>query len=756
MLIINSVLSSSIIFPSYFILKKYISQQTALLGSLLIAVLPAITLFNFILMSENLFIPLTIFSIWFLHEAFEKNNVRWDFLAALSVFYLYFTRETGLVFLIAVWMTLTFFVFSGEKGTRLKVVKDKAVLICALAIPLLFWFIYKISLSRISFYGTDHYIQSLIHSFSNIKSFESFSILMLHEIEYLVLSAYVMISIISIIFIVGCLFRLRFFGFNDYLQKCCPEKVLALRSVIIYCLTFCAGLLVISVIHMQTLGITSLFGRYVDPIVPAIFIFGIIGIEFLFRKYTDSNWKYEIVLCLGISIILFLVYTLPNTSYVFPNALGAYYLFYLHDFLNYSFPIIFLLLAVVFVFIPYYFLKNSHKKHFLIILFIYLIALSVVLYIPIYDQQNKNMSDMKNVNQIGTYLKEHSSTGTQILMDSDSQEEYSDLKDRWWYSRLTQFWIPGKVIHGSTAEDSSGVFTKEFIDKADYIISQKLLPYPCVNVSNNGFKLYTPHIEDQFVQHLTVLSEIDIGSDAASCIIDGFYGSEGTFRWTSEFSEVKIEYPQENGSFILRVKTGGERPENNPANVTFFINGHFIGSMVKTTGTEIYSVVIPKYYLKNNYQILEIRTNTWKPSDYGSSDTRNLGILVEWIRLDDLSFDEMYELEYWDSVPTRWMSDNATLLIYADENRIADLTFRAVSFYRHRTLEIFHGPTLQTAQQVLPTGSTNVSARFALQKGENIIRLNIPEGCDRPGDVSELNNNDTRCLSIAVQNITFS
>jgi len=85
MLIINTILTSSIIFPSYFVLKKYISQKQALLGSILISVLPAVTLYNFVLMSENLFIPLTMFSIWFLHEAFENNSLRWDFLAGISI-----------------------------------------------------------------------------------------------------------------------------------------------------------------------------------------------------------------------------------------------------------------------------------------------------------------------------------------------------------------------------------------------------------------------------------------------------------------------------------------------------------------------------------------------------------------------------------------------------------------------------------------------------------------------------------------------
>lgn len=776
MLIINSILSASILFPSYFILKKYISHQQALLGSVLISVIPALTLFTFLLLSENLFIPLTMFSIWFLHEAFENNTLRWDLLAALSVFYLYFTRETGLVFVIALCIALAFFIVSTEKGARLSVIKNKVVLICALILPFILWILYKMSISRISYYGTELYIQILVHSFSDIIFFEKFSILLLHEIEYLVVSAYVTIFIISIIFIAGCLFKLNIFGLNDYLQQFRKEKILVLRSVILYCLSFSAGLLVITVTHMQRSEITSLFGRYIDPIVPVIFLFGILGIGSLFKKYPDLRWMPEIVICLGIPILFLLGDTLPDTFYLFPNTLGVFYFDFLRDRLSYPFFMAFLI--VVFIFIPYYFLKNAHKDGFFIRFSVFFIILSLILFIPLYEANHENMRNMESMNQIGRYLQKHSSTDTQILLDSDYVTDTHILMNetyinRWWYPGLTQFWTPGTIIQRSTAEDPSGIFTKEFFDKADYIISQKFLPYPCVIASNNTYKLYTPHVTHHFVQNVSLPFMIGMDSESSSCIINGFYPAQGKDRWTSEFSEVKIQYPKEKGRFLLRISTGGHRPENNPANVSYVMNGHFIEPLEETNGTGIYSVIIPEDYLENNYQILGIRTNTWKPSDYGFTDTRNLGIAVSWIRLEDPSFNktydkmragqqsesldlEVYGVEYWDYEPTYWMSNNASLVIQSDENRITNLTFRTISYSHPRTLEIYYGDTLQTTRRITTTGFTNVSAQFPLRKGDNTIRLYVPEGCDRPSDVSELNTIDKRCLSIAVQKVMVS
>lgn len=633
MLIINAILTSSIIFPSYFLLKKYISQKQALLGSVLVSVLPAVTHYSFVLMSEVLFIPLTMFSIWFLHEAFQNNNWWWEFLAGTSIFYLYFTRETGLVFGVALLIALAFFVFNAERGARLKAAKDKMVLVCSFVIPFLLWMIYKsFFVSHASLYDTDSYFNTLMGVFSDIEIFKTFSSLALHEIEYLVLSSYVIIFTIATIFIAGCIFIRNRSDFSRHLHLFCSNKSLALRSNIIYCLVFSAGLLVITVTHMQTEYMAgnqyyAIFGRYIDPIVPVIFLFGILGFELLYRNCIGLKWKSEILGCLGLLIILLFAYTLPHTYYKFPNMLCAYYILELLNYVGYSFTLI--LLAALFVIIPYCLLKNYHRNYFSTIFVVYLIILSVILSMPTYDKQNGIMENTENENQIGRYLQGHSSTDTQILMD------HQNFNQSWgpqmWF--LTTFWTPGKLIQRSTLEDPSGVFTKEFVNEADFVISKKLLPYPCVNASHSGYKLYMPHSINQLGQ-FNLPYTLDIGNDD-SCIVNGFHNPEhGKIRWTSDFAEVKIEYPKEKGSFILQIKTGGYRPNNDPANITFSINGHAVKMTQKTSGTEIYSVLVPEYCLENTYQILGIRTNTWKPSDYGSADTRDLGIQVDWIKIE--------------------------------------------------------------------------------------------------------------------------
>ena len=46
-----------------------------------------------------------------------------------------------------------------------------------------------------------------------------------------------------------------------------------------------------------------------------------------------------------------------------------------------------------------------------------------------------------------------------------------------------------------------------------------------------------------------------------------------------------------------------------------------------------------------------------------------------------------------------------------------------------------------------------VNVPIDLSKGTTSVHFHIPEGCKRPSDINELGNPDSRCLSIAVQDL---
>lgn len=121
------------------------------------------------------------------------------------------------------------------------------------------------------------------------------------------------------------------------------------------------------------------------------------------------------------------------------------------------------------------------------------------------------------------------------------------------------------------------------------------------------------------------------------------------------------------------------------------------------------------------------------------------------------AFDQgWYWLENSTGIPTRWMGGDATLRLNSNENETANLSFRAVSFYRPRTLEVYVGNKLTARLPISSMEFINLTSQINLSKGSNIIGLHVPEGCERPSDRPELNNPDPRCLGLAVQNITLS
>lgn len=639
MLIINTILTSSIIFPSYFILKKYISQNQALLGSVLISVLPAVTLYNFVLMSENLFIPLTMFSIWFLHEAFETNKLRWSFLAGFSVFYLYFTRETGLVFCIALLVALAFFILNTERGARLKAVKDKVLMLCSFAIPFLLWMIYKkLFATQTSLYNTDSYVSTLTGSFLDIDHFSTFSTLMLHEIEYLALSAYVTVFVISLIFIVGCIFKPKFSGFNDHIQQFCSDKTLTLQSTIIYCLTFGAGLLVITVTHMQQVYVAgnqyyAIFGRYIDPIVPPLFLFEVIGLGYICYHRSNrastlcSEQKFSrFTLALGIGILSIFAFTLPHTYYKLPNMFSIYYIPYLQNYL--PFIVILITLALVFVLVPVLLLNRPYGYYSIVGLFI---VVSIFLSIPTYNAELGYSNYGENMNHIQRYLQEHASAGSKVGVDSKTF-------DQGWYPNewfSTIFWSPVELSIISLKKET---IMGETIMEYDYIISSGLLNYPCVNNSVNGYKLYS-------------------------------------------------------------------------------IN-------------------------KKPY-------DTQNDAKFRSSTVQKISVNWEYLITEGL-----HGLEYWKGIPTQWASNNAKIILYSNDDCVADLNFTTHSFHRPRILEIYaNGHLVQ--RTTVPTSFVSVSIPIQLHKGENIIILHAPEGAERPCDIPGSSSRDTRWLSVAVQNVTI-
>jgi hypothetical protein len=108
--------------------------------------------------------------------------------------------------------------------------------------------------------------------------------------------------------------------------------------------------------------------------------------------------------------------------------------------------------------------------------------------------------------------------------------------------------------------------------------------------------------------------------------------------------------------------------------------------------------------------------------------------------------------EVWDGIPTRWMTDRASIIIYSPVNQTATLSLNTLSFYRPRSL-IISGQNISSEKVSIPTTHfISISKPIMLYKGENMLQL-IPDTCEKPISLPGLNNKDPRCISIAIQSV---
>jgi len=96
-LLLNSFISTSVIFPAYFLAREYLTEKKSLLAAFLVALYPPSFIYTFTIMCENLFIPLILTSIYFMKKSFDEDNFRNNTLAGIFISLSFLTKLTALV-----------------------------------------------------------------------------------------------------------------------------------------------------------------------------------------------------------------------------------------------------------------------------------------------------------------------------------------------------------------------------------------------------------------------------------------------------------------------------------------------------------------------------------------------------------------------------------------------------------------------------------------------------------------------------------
>ena len=232
-------------------------------------------------------------------------------------------------------------------------------------------------------------------------------------------------------------------------------------------------------------------------------------------------------------------------------------------------------------------------------------------------------------------------------------------------------------------------------------------------------------------------------------------------RWTSNNASILV-YSTEDRDYNLSFNVISFYK---PRNFQIYLNGGLIHA--QKIPTSFVEVEIP-VKLKVGENIIRFYTpdGCQRPVDIpelkNKEDSRCLSLAFQTISLTEItnkSFmtlsDNWYDLEELKDIPTRWSSNNATINIYSTESRHYNLSFNVVSFYQPRNLKIYLNDGLIHAQKV-PTCFVEVEIPVKLKEGDNRIRFYTQDGCQRPVDIPELKNGDSRCLSLAFQTISLT
>lgn len=496
MLIISAIVTTSIIFPAYFILKKYCSTIISIIGSLATATLPQLNYNSFTLMSETLFVPLFLFSVWFLMKSYETNDKKWEILASLSVVYLYVTRSNGLAMVIAFILAFIYYLAVNSRENKIvDLLKKKSFLIVTFIVFLSSWVVISTYVTDIhDLYNSNTNPNYSLGSSYNIvdlssKGSEAFMSMdslfrslkyFINMIDYTFLSSYSFLYIMIMCIVI--------FVLNKMIVYKSPLSI-----SVVYVLSTLVGLITSTVFFIIYVGGTeAILGRYVDPIIPAIIILGVIGIVNLNdRKLIGKKASY-LIFASYILTILFILFTLiyDNTiirgfmTFVNNPGLYSYTFFYGSDYISSLFSLTNRIIPAVRIILYFMMLLgliclSIYNRRYLSLLLVFIILSSIILSINLYNFSMLG-SDYRKDNGINNFLNNNTNKETLYIIDQTN----SSLNAR------NELYMYGFWNKGDIAYTQNSTLSGRYENRTVFLISTESLPYKEV-ARDKPFILYT-------------------------------------------------------------------------------------------------------------------------------------------------------------------------------------------------------------------------------------------------------------------------
>lgn len=116
-LVMNCFISSTAIFPAYYLAKQYLSERETMFAIILMCILPSSFLYSYAIMCENLFVPLFLCSVYFMKMSIDNDNFRNNTLTGVFILLTILTKLTGLV-LVVVYVIVKIYMYYKELKTK--------------------------------------------------------------------------------------------------------------------------------------------------------------------------------------------------------------------------------------------------------------------------------------------------------------------------------------------------------------------------------------------------------------------------------------------------------------------------------------------------------------------------------------------------------------------------------------------------------------------------------------------------------------
>lgn len=624
-LFMNCIMNSLVFLFTYKLLERLDGMEEHRKGNIFFALfvsfIPSVLPYTFVIMSENLYIPLFLAFIILLYDDFERFNrgedsPKGDMIIGLLLGYLLLTRMQTLIPIIALGIVYIYMLIHTKEYKRI----FKKIFFNIIGFTIIV--IYPVVSGRtkdvntINDYGREDYINRFLAIFTSLSGFITGLKLFLSEVNYVFAVTYGVFLILFTSSTIGAL--------KKALKK---EDLDSYELLTGFLMLTLIGSIILTVIHMFPEHVSGnrfydIFGRYLDPFIPPILVLGFV--EYRRKDEHGDRRLYYTTFILSIIFTTHFVYD----NYKFLNMYGLLYIQQVKRFVSikiFMFALAFF--AMVFT------LERVSIKKLIPILTIVAILCS---WYPISTQISWG-SRVYPVDNIGNFINKQGIVDGNIYIDEDdligSPEDDTKMHKSYIPAyHLYNFWSPGvefEMIPYSRLD--------KLISDGEEFITSKVLPYE-VMYYDTYFKLYD--FEKPLVlEPSDIVDHIDMRK-VEEKNLKGFYDAEEEGRWVSEQGEVLLEYYNLHEDDIeLIIDCHGLRPEGDDAEVEVYINGRKAGEFTKGSGDYTARITVKKGYLKKDTaQILEFRVNTWNPAEIGfSTDNRDLGIQIESIYIEELN-----------------------------------------------------------------------------------------------------------------------